>query len=128
MPILQLNDTSNARYTIMRGSKNIKDVGRVIAINEHPTLKVYENEKCNIINGTDAVYLPPFQRKDENLWAFSNDACKSLPLRYSHKKTVHSIRTAYKSMDFSDPLVNLQMFYFIEFVNHRRYTVDEPCM
>lgn len=91
----------------MRGSNNIKDVGRVIALNEHPTLKVHEDEKCNIINGTDAMYLPPFQRKDELLWAFSNDACKSLPLRYKHKKTVHGVRTAYKSMYASDPMVNL---------------------
>lgn len=92
----------------MRGSKNIRDVGRVVAINGERILKIYkENEECNVINGTDAMYFPPFQRRDEVIWAFSDSACKSFPLRYKYKTIVRGIRTHYKYLYLSDQLVGL---------------------
>lgn len=97
----------------MRGSKNIRNVGRVVAVNEEPILKVYkEDERCNIINGTDTMYFPPFQRRDEVLWGFSDAACKSFPLRYKYKKTVLGVKTSYKYMHLSDPLVSRHLKYF----------------
>ncbi len=60
-----------ARLTTMRGSKNIRDVGRVIAVNDKPLTVYKQDEKCNVINGTDMMFFPPFQRRDEILWGFS---------------------------------------------------------
>lgn len=89
----------------MRGSKNIQDVGRVIAVNDGP-LNVYkQEEKCNVINGTDMMFFPPFQRKDDIIWGFAPAACKSFPLRFKYKKTVRGVKTSYKYLHFSDPLV-----------------------
>lgn len=107
--IFQINETVPAIYTIMRGSKNIRDVGRVVAVNNEPILNIYMDEKCNAINGTDSMYFPPFQRKDDVLWTYSPSACKSFPIFYKYKKTVRGVRTAYKALRFSDPMVSLQL-------------------
>lgn len=99
------NNSLQSRYTIMRGSKNVRDVGRVIVVNDKP-LKVYkEHSSCNVINGTDGMYLPPFQHKKEILWSYSDTICKSLPLRRKYEKRVYGIMTTYKYLPFSDPLV-----------------------
>lgn len=90
----------------MRGVKNIHDVGRIIAVNDKPTMTVYkEDEKCNIINGTDKLFYPPFQKKNDITWVYSNDACKCYPLRYAYKKSVRGARTTWKALDMADPLV-----------------------
>lgn len=89
----------------MRGSKNIRNVGRVVAIDDKP-LSVYKHdEKCNVINGTDTMSLPPFQYRDEILWIFSDAACKSFPLRYKYRTRVRGIKVTYKYLQFSDSLV-----------------------
>lgn len=104
----QLNDSIQARYTVLRGVKNIHDVGRLLAVNDKPTLKVFkEDPKCNIINGTDKIFYPPLQKKLDIIWVYSHDACKSFPLRYQYKKTMRGASTAWKSINMSDPLVGI---------------------
>lgn len=89
----------------MRGSRNIQDVGRVLAVNDGP-LNVYKKlEKCNVINGTDMMFFPPFQHRDDILWGFAPAVCKSFALRFKHRKTVRGVKTSYKYLDFFDPLV-----------------------
>lgn len=126
----QLNDSMQARYTVMRGGKNIRDLGRVTAINDGP-LKVYkQNKKCNVINGTDFMYFPPFQRKEHILWGYSDAACKSFPLRYKYKKTVLGVRTTYKYMHLSDPLVGTlnRIVFFFATVEDTYHTLAGPHM
>lgn len=91
----------------MRGSKNVRNVGRVIFVNDQP-LNVYKHDKmCNVINGTDSMTLPPFQFREEVLWVYSDAACKSFPLRFKYRTRVRGIKVTYKYLRFSDPLVML---------------------
>nr|QGW45471.1 sensory neuron membrane protein 1e [Bradysia odoriphaga] len=102
-----INDTVQGRYTVLRGSRNIQDVGRVIAINGEALLSVYkQNYKCNLINGTDKMFFPPFQEKSDVLWIHAESACKSFPLRFKKMKRKRGITTAYKFVDLADPLLN----------------------
>lgn len=102
----QLNNSIQARYTLLRGSKNAHDIGRIHAVNDLPTMKVYkQDDKCNVINGTDKLFFPPFQTKDDITWVYSDDACKSFPLRYKNMETLRGTKTAWKSLYLSDPLV-----------------------
>lgn len=104
----QLNNTIQARYTLMRGSKNAHDIGRLVAVNDKPTMTVYKkDDKCNVINGTDKLFFPPFQRKEDIIWVYSHDACKSFPLRYSYMEKLRRMKTAWKTLYLSDPLVKL---------------------
>lgn len=91
----------------MRGSRNIQDVGRVTAINGEAMLSVYKlNYKCNLINGTDKMFFPPFQQKSDILWIHAESACKSFPLRFKKMKKKRGVNTAYKFVDLADPLVS----------------------
>ncbi|KAJ6635490.1 Sensory neuron membrane protein 1 [Pseudolycoriella hygida] len=102
----KLNKTTDSRYTILRGSKNIQDVGRVIAVNGKSKLNVFKDkDECNVINGTDATYFPPFQQREQTLWGFSDRSCKSFPLRHKKmKRKFFGVKTAHKILNFSDPL------------------------
>lgn len=103
-----MNNTKQARYTVMRGVKNIHDTGRLIALNDEPTLKLFKHdERCNVINGTDKLFYPPFQKKNDIIWVYSKDACRSFPLRYNSTKTVRGAKTAWKALNLADPLVDL---------------------
>lgn len=92
---------------MLRGSRNVLDVGRVIAVNGDPILKVYKHDnRCNIINGTDKMYFAPFQQKSDILWIHDESACKSFPLRFKKMKRIRGVKAAYKYFDITDPLVS----------------------
>ncbi len=106
MDSFQLNDTLQGRYTVLRGSRNVLDVGKVTAVNGEPILKVYKDDnRCNLINGTDKMYFAPFQQKNDILWIHDEGTCKSYPIRLKKMKTVRGVKTAYKIFDPTDPLV-----------------------
>lgn len=106
------NASIQQRYTVMRGSKNVHNVGRVVAFNGGP-LKVYKNDDtCNTFNGTDTMSFSPFQLSKEILWVFSDAVCKSFPLRFKYKKMMLGLRTTYKYLSLADPLVKFWNFFF----------------
>lgn len=75
-------------------------------------MKVYKQDaqqKCNIFNGTDKLFFPPFQKRRDIIWAYSHDACKSYPLRYAYMKTVRGAKTAWKTLDLKDQLVYIRI-------------------
>lgn len=49
--------------------------------------------QCNWIRGTDAYQFPPFlgDRSDEDLWIFTTDLCRSMPLRFASEGDVDGI-------------------------------------
>ncbi|KAJ6635489.1 Sensory neuron membrane protein 1 [Pseudolycoriella hygida] len=99
----KLNNSIQARYTVMRGVQNIHDVGQITAVRGKPKLNVFKHDdKCNVINGTDKLFYPPFQKKNDVVWVYSDDACKSFPLRFQYEQSVRGMRTAWKSLNISD--------------------------
>jgi len=49
--------------------------------------------QCNWIRGTDAYQFPPFlnDRRDEDLWIFTTDLCRSMPLRFNSEDDIDGI-------------------------------------
>jgi len=49
--------------------------------------------QCNWIRGTDAYQFPPFlgERSDEDLWIFTTDLCRSMPLRFHSEGDIDGI-------------------------------------
>lgn len=111
----------------MRGVKNIHDVGRLVNVNDEPKINIFKHDdKCNVINGTDKLYYPPFQKKDDLIWVYSDDACKSFPLRYKYMERVRGAKTAWKNLDIMDRLVNLKVVSYISQVQSFNFFLDEP--
>lgn len=108
--MLQVNDTVQARYTVKRGNERLGDVGCVLSVNSERMLNIFkEDERCNVFNGTDKTLFPPIQKKHDTVWTYSNDACKSFPLRFKYMKKLFHINTAFKSALFTDPLVKIDL-------------------
>lgn len=103
--MLQINDTAT-RYSVQRGSHGMDVLGNVVAVNSEKTLNIFkEDERCNVFNGTDKTIFPPVQKKKSVVWTYSNDACRSFPLRFKYMKKHRHLKLAYKSALFNDPLV-----------------------
>ncbi|XP_063706224.1 sensory neuron membrane protein 1-like [Culicoides brevitarsis] len=103
----KLNNSVQARYTLLRGNRDTNDIGRIIRVNDEPMQNIYKHDsKCNVINGTDKTFFPPFQRKRETIWVYSHDACISFPMVYSHSQFLKGAHTAFKSLYLSDPLMS----------------------
>ncbi len=91
---------------MFRGVKNIQDVGRISTVNDRPTMNYYkEDQRCNVIDGTDKLFFPPFQTNNDVIQTYSHDACKMFPLRYAYATSTRGAKTTWKSLDMKDPLV-----------------------
>ncbi|XP_023345427.1 scavenger receptor class B member 1 [Eurytemora carolleeae] len=53
------------------------------------------NTTCNLLRGTNGEQFPPFldDRRDEPLWIFSTDLCRSMSLKYLEDHDIDGIRT-----------------------------------
>jgi len=51
------------------------------------------HSQCNWIRGTDAYQFPPFlnKRKDEDLWIFTTDLCRSMKLKFNKEDDIDGI-------------------------------------
>ncbi len=71
-----------------------------------------QNQRCDVINGTDKLFFPPFQNHGDVIQTYSHDACKNFPLRYEYMKSIRGAKTAWKSLDMKDPLVLKNRLFF----------------
>lgn len=62
--------------------KNISDAGRMVLFNGEPELDIFDGDECNELKGTDALFFPPFLKRDDTIWAFSAQVCRSFGFRY----------------------------------------------
>ncbi|XP_063708644.1 sensory neuron membrane protein 1-like [Culicoides brevitarsis] len=102
--LFKFNNTVEATLTILRGTKVPQDIGKVVAVNGKASLDIFENEKCNVINGTDGISFPPKQMKDKEQWMYYQNIFKSLPLEFTRKKSIHGINTLLKEIKWDSHL------------------------
>lgn len=88
---------------VIRGTRNPKDVGRVVEWNNQSALTIWSSDQCNAYNGTDSTIFHPFLYKDEDVVSFSPDICRSLGARYVKPSEVQGTDSTFrvvKSFDF----------------------------
>jgi scavenger receptor class B, member 1 len=99
---LKKNATKVGSMTAYRGKKNIKDLGRIIRFNDEPELDMWDGEECNRLRGTDSTIFHPFMSKEEGLWAFTPDICRSMGAHYIGKSTYDGFPTSEYRLDMGD--------------------------
>ena len=64
-------------------SDRIKKAGNIERYNAEPSVSYWTNEYANMINGTDSTIWHEGATKDDQVYIFSPDLCRSLHLQYN---------------------------------------------
>uniref|UniRef100_A0A8C7E5C3 Uncharacterized protein n=1 Tax=Naja naja TaxID=35670 RepID=A0A8C7E5C3_NAJNA len=73
----EMNATDDGEYVMLSGEKNYLDFTRVIEWNGKDKLDWWTTPSCNMINGTDGETFHSLISKDERIYIFSTDFCRS---------------------------------------------------
>ncbi|KAM6437619.1 platelet glycoprotein 4 isoform 5-T22 [Liasis olivaceus] len=84
------NETYDGPYRIYTGKDDIKKAGIIHSYQYNRTLNYWEGH-CGMVNGTDGSSFPPFVSKDDKLYLFSSDICRSSYGIFNSEQTVKDI-------------------------------------
>ncbi|CRK91548.1 CLUMA_CG005205, isoform A [Clunio marinus] len=96
------NDTSFGRFHVLRGVRNISELGQIQTFNGESMQSVWDGDECNKNIGTDSTLFPPFMTQDMGLWTFTPDICMSLRAHYLEPSSYAGMPTWLYSLDFGD--------------------------
>lgn len=85
------NGSNDGDYVFFTGQGNSKDFARVDTWNNKRSLDWWTSDECNMINGTNGAFFHPVVTKNETLYMFSSDLCRSLYAVYEKSVTVKGI-------------------------------------
>ncbi|XP_022072008.2 lysosome membrane protein 2c [Acanthochromis polyacanthus] len=85
------NASNDGEYVFFTGQQNYKDFARVDTWNGERSLNWWTSDECNMINGTNGASFHPVLTKNEMLYMFSSDLCRSLYALYEDEVTVKGI-------------------------------------
>ncbi|XP_034839455.2 sensory neuron membrane protein 2 [Maniola hyperantus] len=99
------HDRPSDLYVASRGVDDVTNLGVIRSYNGSSHLNFWVNPAtdeqggevpsvCNMLNGTDAGIFPPFVNRDEPLYAFNTDVCRSAELRYQYDTSYKGIPAA----------------------------------
>ncbi|KAM6437617.1 platelet glycoprotein 4 isoform 3-T20 [Liasis olivaceus] len=84
------NETYDAPYRIYSGKDDVSKRGIILTYNNSRML-TYWKSYCGMVNGTDGSSFPPFVSKDDKLYLFSSDICRSSYGIFNSEQTVKDI-------------------------------------
>ncbi|KAJ1204899.1 hypothetical protein NDU88_000334 [Pleurodeles waltl] len=87
----KMNATHDDEYVVFSGADKYQDVSRIVEWRGQQALTWWTSDSCNKINGTDGSYFHPLISKDETLYMFSSDLCRSLYALYESSVTVKGV-------------------------------------
>ncbi|XP_014229470.1 sensory neuron membrane protein 1-like [Trichogramma pretiosum] len=96
------NTASLKRMRVLRGSKRLNDVGKVVEYDGKSNISVWDDERCDQFNGTDGYVFHPKLYEDEDIVSFAPDICRSLSLTYRKKTKVKGLTTNRYSVELGD--------------------------
>ncbi len=85
------NGTTWQNYTMMTGYDNIQNVAKIVSWDGMERLNLYDSPGANLINGTDGTFYPPFRTRDQVMYAYNSDMCRSYKLVYLKDAVVDDI-------------------------------------
>ena len=63
--------------------ERVNDVGKIERFNYETNLPYWSNDYANMINGTDSTIWHPNARRDERIYSYISDICRSVYLEYN---------------------------------------------
>ncbi|KAK1174400.1 lysosome membrane protein 2-like [Acipenser oxyrinchus oxyrinchus] len=93
------NGTSDDEFVFHTGMQDYKDFGKIVSWNGESKMKWWSSNESNMINGSDGSSFHPLIGKNESLYIFSPDLCRSIYLTFEKDVGIKGI-PAYR---FSPP-------------------------
>lgn len=90
------------RMKVLRGTKNFKDVGRVLEWNGKPALDIWPEDHCNAFNGTDSTIFAPLFGPDDDIVSFGYEICRSISAHFRYHSKVKGVKTLHYTADLGD--------------------------
>lgn len=87
---------------MFRGVKNIRDIGKIIDVNDESELETWDEGNCNTINGTDGLIFSPFREPEQPLAIYDGMACRTFYVPYVKKTSYRGISVGKYAFDFGD--------------------------
>ncbi|XP_042084410.1 lysosome membrane protein 2c [Haplochromis burtoni] len=100
------NASNDGEYVFFTGQQNYRDFSRVDTWKGESSLNWWTSDECNMINGTIGTGFHPVITKNDVLYIFSSDLCRSLYTVYEEDVTVKGI-TGYRFVPPSSVFANL---------------------
>ncbi|XP_030046438.1 lysosome membrane protein 2 [Microcaecilia unicolor] len=100
------NGTDDGEYVYLSGIDNYFDFARIVKWQGNETLHWWTSDTCNMINGTDGTSFHPLISKEETLYMFVSDLCRSIYITYQSSQSVKGI-TAYRFVPPSKLFANV---------------------
>ncbi|XP_015250048.1 PREDICTED: platelet glycoprotein 4 [Cyprinodon variegatus] len=85
------NKTYDGYYNVFTGKDDITKVGQIDMWRQSRSLGFWNDTYCDMINGTDASSFAPFVDKEEPLFFFSSDICRSVSASYEQTVNLKGI-------------------------------------
>ncbi|XP_028991381.1 lysosome membrane protein 2-like [Betta splendens] len=99
------NGTREGEFVFYTGEKNYLDYGKIDTWNGLRQMSWWSSNQSNMINGTDGTLFHPLINRNELLYIFAADLCRSIHLAYVDDVKVKGIR-AYRFVPPSDVLMS----------------------
>ncbi|KAM9677527.1 lysosome membrane protein 2 [Trichechus inunguis] len=85
------NGTNDGDYVFLTGEDNYLNFTKIVEWNGKKSLDWWTTEKCNMINGTDGDSFHPLITKEETLYVFPSDFCRSVYLTFSGFESIQGL-------------------------------------
>ncbi|XP_030647028.1 lysosome membrane protein 2 [Chanos chanos] len=99
------NGTHEGEFVFHTGVQNYMDYGKIDTWNGIKQMTWWSSNQSNMINGTDGSVFHPFLLRDELLYIFATDLCRSIHLAYVEDTEVKGI-PAYRFVPPEDVLAS----------------------
>ncbi|KAK2859082.1 hypothetical protein Q5P01_003702 [Channa striata] len=103
------NGTYDGYYNVYNGKDDISKVGTIDRWHGERSLNFWDDQYCDMINGTDASSFAPFVDKKKPLYFFSSDICRSVSASFEQSldlKGIEVYRYTLLPSTLASPTVN----------------------
>lgn len=85
------NSDDLATYTMHTGINNPYDLSKISLFNGKSHLKFWKTSKCNLVQGSDGATFNPYISRNDTLWFFNDQLCRSIPLVFDKEVTSRNL-------------------------------------
>ncbi|NP_001088246.1 uncharacterized protein LOC495077 [Xenopus laevis] len=87
----KMNTTDDGEYVFLSGKNDYLEFTQIAEWKGQKALDWWNTETCNMINGTDGTSFHPLLNKDDKIYMFSSDLCRSIYAVYESSENIKDI-------------------------------------